>query len=112
MTACEHGHQDPPDDGVLSDSVQINSSYYTPVGTIYEVGVLTDNQALAQAMYGAIGANSISQVQAVIANQSAYTQPQTEAPAAQAAPADASARQPQAAADNGSGNMDEFNNWG
>ena len=95
-------------DGVLSDSIQINSSYYTAVGTIYDVGVLTDNQALASAMYAAIGANDLSQVQAVIANQAAYTQPQSETPAAAAGTN--GDRVP--VTDNGSGDTDEYTNWG
>ena len=60
--------------------------------------MLTDNQALASALYGAIGQNNLSQVQSIIANgvqqqsetqqsetqqsetQQSETQPQTEAP--------------------------------
>ena len=95
-------------DGVLSDSIQINSSYYTAVGTIYDVGVLTDNQALASAMYAAIGANDLSQVQAVIANQAAYTQPQSETPA----PAAGTNGDMVPVTDNGSGDTDEYTNWG
>ena len=78
-------------DGMLSDSVQINSSYYTPVGTIYDVGVATENQALSQAMYTAISTGSIAQVQAVIAAQNTYTQPQSETAADPSAQADPSA---------------------
>ena len=69
-------------DGVLSESVQINSSYYTAVGTVYDVGVATDNALLSQAMYTAISTGDVAQVQAVIANAATYTQPQTETNAA------------------------------
>ncbi len=68
------------EDGVLVDSYQVNSSTYQAVGTAYDVGVASTSQALTQAMYTAIATNDISQVQAVIANASAYTNPQTEAP--------------------------------
>ena len=68
------------EDGVLVDSYQVNSSTYQAVGTAYDVGVASTSQALTQAMYTAIATNEISQVQAVIANASAYTNPQTEAP--------------------------------
>ena len=80
-------------DGVLSETIQVNSSNYQASPAIYEVGVLTDNQALASALYGAIGQNNLSQVQSIIANgvqqqsetqqsetQQSETQPQTEAP--------------------------------
>ncbi len=67
-------------DGVLSESVQVNSSYYTAVGVIYDVGVMTDNAALQGAMYAAISANDLSQVQSVIAQAASYQTPQqTEA---------------------------------
>ncbi len=65
-------------DGVLTESVQINSSYYQAVGTIYDVGVMTDNTALSTAMYTAIATNDISQVQAVIASAASYTTDSTE----------------------------------
>lgn len=72
------------EDGVLVDSVQINSSSYQAVGTAYDVGVVSSSQALTQAMYSAIATNDLSQVQAVIASASAYTTPATEAPATDA----------------------------
>ncbi len=65
-------------DGVLSESVQVNSSYYTAVGVIYDIGVMTDNTALQSALYTAISANDLTQVQSVIAQASSY-QSQTEA---------------------------------
>ena len=63
-------------DGVLSDSVQVNSSYYDSVGTIYNIGVASSNAAQSQAMYAAIASNDINQVYAVI--NGAYAQPQSE----------------------------------
>ena len=72
-------------DGELTESVQINSSYYNAVGTIYDVGVASSNTALTQAMYSAISTNDLSSVQAVIAGAANYGNqtPQTQtAPAA------------------------------
>ena len=65
-------------DGVLSDTVQINSSYYDAVGTIYDVGVASTNTALTTAMYNAISMQSLSQVQAVIASAYSYTTAATD----------------------------------
>lgn len=73
------------EDGVLVDSVQVNNSTYQSVGTAYDVGVASDNTALTQAMYTAIATNDLTQVQAVIANAAAYTNP-TEAPVQQPDP--------------------------
>ena len=53
-------------DGVLVDTIQVNSSYYYPVGTVYEVGTMTDNVYLAQSLYNAIAANSLAQVQQLV----------------------------------------------
>ena len=53
-------------DGVLVDTIQVNSSYYYPVGTVYEVGTMTDNVYLAQSLYKAIAANSLAQVQQLV----------------------------------------------
>lgn len=53
-------------DGVQTDEVQINSSYYQSVGTIYSVGVMTSNTTLQQALYGAIGSNNLDAVQQII----------------------------------------------
>ncbi len=64
-------------DGVLTDTIQINSSYYQASPAIYEVGVVTSNQALSSALYTAIAQNNLSQVQTLIANGVAQ---QTEAP--------------------------------
>ena len=72
-------------DGVLSETIQVNSSNYVASPAIYEVGVVTDNQALASALYSAIGQNDLAQVQNLMANgvqQQTETQ-QTEAPAQQ-----------------------------
>lgn len=66
-------------DGILQDSVQVNSSSYQAVGTAYDIGVASDSSALTQAMYAAIATNDLNQVQAVINNASQYTNP-TEAP--------------------------------
>lgn len=89
-------------DGVLSETIQVNSSNYQASPAIYEVGVLTDNQALASALYTAIGQNNLSQVQSIMANgvqqqsetqqsetQQSETQPQTEAPQTNAPQTDA-----------------------
>ena len=65
-------------DGVLTDTIQVNSSYYQASPAIYEIGIVTDNQALASALNSAIAANSLEQVQAVLASP---PQAQTEAPA-------------------------------
>lgn len=69
------------EDGVLVETTQVNSSTYQAVGTIYDVGVASSSSALTQAMYSAIATNDLSQVQAVIASASAYTNPVTETPA-------------------------------
>lgn len=73
-------------DGVLSETIQVNSSNYQASPAIYEVGVVTDNQALATALYGAIGQNNLSQVQSILANG---VQPQTEAPQSETTQTDA-----------------------
>ena len=70
-------------DGVLTDTIQVNSSYYQASPAIYEIGVVTDNQALAAALNSAIASNSLEQVQAVLASP---PQAQTEAPAQTDAP--------------------------
>ena len=69
------------EDGVLVDSVQVNNSTYQAVGTTYEVGVATSNNALYQAINTAIASNDIGQVQTVIASAATYTdQTETTAP--------------------------------
>lgn len=70
-------------DGVLNETIQVNSSTYQASPAIYEVGVVTDNQALASALYSAIGANNLQQVQNLLANG---VPQQTEAPAQQTDP--------------------------
>lgn len=65
-------------DGELTDTVHINSSYYNAVGTIYDVGVATQNQALMSAMYTAISSGDINQVYNVVNNAASYSTPQTE----------------------------------
>lgn len=67
------------EDGVLVDSIQVNSSYYQASPAIYEVGVVTSNNALASALYNAIGQNSLSQVQNVLTYGVQQQTPQTEA---------------------------------
>lgn len=70
-------------DGVLTDSYRVNSSYYQASPAIYEVGVVSSNQAAVSAMYTAIANNDLSQVQSIIANgvQPVQTEPpQTNAP--------------------------------
>ncbi len=73
------------EDGILVDSVQVNSSTYQAVGTAYEIGVASTSSALTQAMYTAIASNDLNQVQAVINNAAQYTNP-TEAPVQTEAP--------------------------
>lgn len=70
-------------DGVLTDTVQVNSSNYLASPAIYEVGVVTSNQALASALYTAIAQNNLQQVQTLMATG---VQPQTQATEATEAP--------------------------
>ncbi len=71
-------------DGMLTDTIQVNSSVYLASPAIYEVGVVTDNQALATALYTAIGQNNLQQVQTLMATglqteaQQTETQAQTD----------------------------------
>ncbi len=58
-------------DGVLTDEVQINSSFYQAVGTIYSIGVVTNNASVQQALYAAIGSNNLQAVQQIIQTGSA-----------------------------------------
>lgn len=92
-------------DGVLQDSVKVNSSSYTPVGTIYSVGVASQYSWFTQAMYSAISANSLEQVNSVISQAASYTpetQAQTSAPETTApettAPAETTAQAPETTA--------------
>lgn len=66
-------------DGVQTDEVLVNSSYYQSVGTIYSVGVMTSNAAVQQALYGAIGSNNLDAVQQIIRYGVSAQQPQTGA---------------------------------
>lgn len=66
-------------DGVLSETIQVNSSNYQASPAIYEVGVVTSNTALSSALYTAIAANNLSQVQTLIANGVQTEAPQTQA---------------------------------
>ena len=59
----------------------MNSSYYQESPAIYEVGVVSSNQAAVSAMYTAIANNDLSQVQNIITYG---VQQQTEAPQTQA----------------------------
>ncbi|MBO7711549.1 MAG: VanW family protein [Lachnospiraceae bacterium] len=79
-------------DGQLVDSVQVNRSEYTAVGTIYDIGVASQVPAVTQAMYGAISSGSLSAVQEVIANAVAIQQ-QAESEAAAQAAAEQAAQQ-------------------
>lgn len=65
-------------DGVLSDTIQVNSSTYQASPAIYEVGIVTSNQALSSALNTAIAANNLAQVQQLIANGVQTEAPQTE----------------------------------
>lgn len=67
-------------DGVLSETIQVNSSHYQASPAIYEVGVVTSNTALSSALYTAIGSNNLSQVQSLIANPPQTNAPQTNPP--------------------------------
>ena len=66
-------------DGVLQDSVQVNSSYYQAVGTIYSVGVKSYYPGVTQAMYQAISMNSLEAVQNVMRNGNPPPQTQNTA---------------------------------
>ncbi len=55
-------------DGVLQETIQVNSSEYIPSSVTYEVGVMTDNTTLANALYAAIAANNLTQVQSLLTN--------------------------------------------
>ena len=67
-------------DWVLSDTIQINSSTYQASPAIYEVGIVTDNQALSSALNTAIAANDLAQVQYLIANGVQTEAPETDPP--------------------------------
>ena len=81
-------------DGVLTDTVQVNSSTYQASPAIYEVGIVTGNQALSSALSTAIANNDLTQVQNLLANgvpQQTETQaPQTDAPQTDTPQTDAS----------------------
>ena len=62
-------------DGVETEEVLVNESYYQSVGTIYSVGVMTDNTSVQQALYGAIGSNNLDAVQQIIRTGTAAAQP-------------------------------------
>ena len=102
-------------DGVLSDSVQVNTSNYTAVGTIYDIGVASDNPAVSQAVISAVSSGDLGAVQTAIANASAIAaQAQSEAAAQEAAAAaagDGSQTQVDAGGNvvviDGSGDVDE-----
>ena len=71
-------------DGVLSETIQVNSSTYQATAAIWEVGVVSSNTALTSALYSAIGQNSLQQVQTLLANGIQTEAPQTEAPQTEA----------------------------
>ncbi len=96
-------------DGVLSETIQVNSSNYLASPAMYEVGVVTPNQALSSALYTAISQNNLQQVQTLIATglqQQSETQQQTEAPAQQQTEAPVQ-QQTEAPADPGTAPADE-----
>ena len=65
-------------DGIETDEVLVNESYYQSVGTVYSVGVMTPNAAVQQALYAAIGSNNLEAVQQIIKTGSAApAQPDT-----------------------------------
>ena len=49
-----------------TDEVLVNESFYQSVGTIYSVGVMTENASVQQALYAAIGSNNLEAVQQII----------------------------------------------
>ncbi len=67
-------------DGALSDTIQVNSSYYQASPAIYEVGIVTSNQALSSALNTAIASNNLTQVQQLIANGVQTEAPETDPP--------------------------------
>lgn len=83
-------------DGVLSETIQVNSSTYQASPAIYEVGVVTDNQAYSAALYNAIALNDLAQVQALLASP---PQAETEPPQTDPPQTEAPAPQPQAPAE-------------
>ena len=72
-------------DGVLQDTVQVNSSYYQPTAAIFEVGVLSANPQKQQAMISAVASNSLSAVQTAMAMPET-TEKESETQNASAAP--------------------------
>ena len=62
-------------DGEETDEVLVNESFYQSVGTIYSVGVMTDNASVQQALYAAIGSNNLDAVQQIIRTGSAAALP-------------------------------------
>ncbi len=79
-------------DGVLSETVQVNSSSYQATPAIYEVGVVTSNTTLSSALYTAIGQNNLTQVQALISGASTQTQSETTAQSETAAQSETQAQ--------------------
>ena len=71
-------------DGVLDETIQVNSSTYEATPAIWEVGVVSSNQAVTSALYSAIGQNNLQQVQTILANGVQTQTPQTETPQTQA----------------------------
>ena len=71
-------------DGVLDETIQVNSSTYEATPAIWEVGVVSSNQAVTSALYSAIGQNNLQQVQTILANGVQAQAPQTETPQTQA----------------------------
>ena len=97
-------------DGEQVDSIQINSSYYNAVGTIYEIGVASSNPALTQAMYTAISSNDLNQVQSVIMNGASYgTTQQSESSAGNAGGENTAWQDPNAWQDQNTGQ--DQNTW-
>ncbi len=76
-------------DGVLSETIQVNSSEYIPSSVTYEVGVMTSNTSLSNALYAAIASNNLTQVQSLIAN--GVTTTTTTTPSADTSTVDTSA---------------------
>lgn len=81
-------------DGVLSETIQVNSSTYQASPAIYEVGVVTTNTALSSALYNAIALNDLAQVQSLIRSGLQTEPPQTDPP--QTDPPQTNAPQPEA----------------
>ena len=66
-------------DGVLQDTIQVNSSYYQPTAAVFEVGVASANPQKQAALISAVASNSLSAVQTAMAMpETAETESETQ----------------------------------